>query len=136
MDPNTDYSNATEIANTRHLQTIISDKEINRIKKFWLRFDKLENKLERCRIKITAFNKDCLRYSGETESDSDYYLGDEQIARKNRRREHLFTKLSEIKNNISYLRHEYESYLHTLGFILNDRTMDEVLFEFVNYGIL
>lgn len=53
-----------------------------------------------------------------------------------RQEQELSTYIENLKGKITYYEQEYEKYINSIGFVLNDRTYDEELFQLLNNGIV
>lgn len=102
------------------LAPFLTERQYQRICRYWNMLETLKAKSER--------KPNLLPY--------DEYMDEETIEK------HLLhnKRLSEIHTNtlgkVLYFEQEYEAYVHSLGFSLNDGSQDEALFQLLNNGIL
>ena len=97
--------------------------QYNKICKYWKVFEKISYKLEN-------FNYSNYRYYEEFSDDEETIL--ECIEHNGR----LDIYIQKLRGKLIHYQQEYEKYINSIGFELNDRTYDETLFNLLNNGIV
>lgn len=103
----------------KYLTTI----QYNKICKYWKLIDKISYKLD---------NFDYSKYKWYEDFSDD----EETILEFIEYNEKLDGYIEKLRGKLNYYQQEYEKYINYIGFTLNNRTYDDVLFELLNNGIV
>lgn len=107
----------------------LTEKQYNKIIKYWSKIEKLENKINKysnyIQVNIGINYGEYLDID-EVDETIDYFVS----ARDALEQYELF------KNELIYLKSEYENYINELGYQFSDTNQDEKLFQLINNGIL
>ena len=105
------------------LSNYLSQIQYNKICKYWKIIEKYSYKVEH-------FNynnyKSYEKYSDDEERSKECIENNKRID----------DNLQKIKNKLNYYEQEYEKYINTIGFELNNRNYDEHLFNLLNNGMI
>jgi uncharacterized FAD-dependent dehydrogenase len=108
---------------TPYLNDYLTATEFNKIIKYWKYIEKLTAKIE-------GFNYSIYQ-NYEDFSDDDETI--ESVKRHNNR---LDVIIENLRGKLRNYERSYEDYVKRLGYKLNDRSQDEVLFNLLNNGII
>jgi len=97
--------------------------QYNKICKYWKVFEKYSYKLD---------NFDYSKYRSYEEFSDD----EETILECIEHNKKLDNYIEKLRGKLIYQQQEYEKYINHIGFKLNDRTYDEILFNLLNNGIV
>ncbi len=107
----------------------LTEKQYNKIVKYWSKIEKLENKINKysnyIQVNIGINYGESLDID-EVNKAINYFVS----ARDALEQYELF------KNELTYLKSEYKNYINELGYQFSDRNQDEKLFQLINNGIL
>lgn len=110
----------------------LTEKQYNKIIKYWSKIEKLENRIYYYGCYINQINDgDPWLYNDffDTE-DIDDAINQLEKTKK------VLEQYDCLKNELKYLKSEYENYINELGYQFSDTNQDEKLFQLINNGIL
>jgi len=105
------------------LKNYLTTIQYNKICKYWKVFEKISYKLD---------NINYSKYKSYEEFSDD----EETILEYVEHNKKLDNYIEKLKGELIYHQQEYETYINSIGFKLNDITYDETLFNLLNNGII
>jgi hypothetical protein len=103
--------------------TYLTTKQYNKIIKYWTYINKISHKIK---------NFDYSKYEWYEEYSDD----EEHIIECKTHNKKLDDKIDQLYWHSCYYYQEYEKYINSIGYELNNRTYDEILFNLLNDGIV
>ncbi len=104
----------------------LDQNQYNKICKYWSFINKFSSKIE-------DFDYSKYIYTSSLDSSDD----EESIRTKIIKHGKIIDyQLEKLKGILKFYQQEYEKYINSIGFELNNRTYDEILFTFLNDGII
>ncbi len=119
------------------LTNYLSQSQYNRILKYWKLIGDTSDKLEQYEdYDYNIYIYDTAKHCGRSGMNkyNDMTLGQALGLRHNRKQ--INKELYRLRGLLAYYQQEYEKYIKTIGYTLDDRTYDEKLFNILNNGIL
>ncbi len=96
--------------------------QYNKICKYWKIIEKISHKINQFKyVKYKTY---------------DVYDDEEEILKCIKYNKKLDKYFEEQNGKLNYFQQEYEKYINSIGFKLNDRTYDESIFSLLNDGIV